>query len=106
MPMQVSGRAMIRPACHPSRLHAAHGLCQSCYKREHRHVPVDIASRMRAVHEADAEMEAAVFVARAGRDGFQYGMHAYDMIMRTVMRDRARAAARIDAEWPVDGGTE
>ena len=87
------------PLCHPLRPHAAHGLCRSCYKREHRHVPVDIASRMRAVHEADAEMEAAVFVARA--EG--YGSKLYDEILLRAMRRRKDAAARIDAEWPVHG---
>ena len=92
---------MIRPLCHPSRLHAAHGLCRSCYRRRHRPVPVDVASRMRAVHEADAEMEAAVFVARAGRDGFQYGRDAYDAILSRALRVRKKAAVRIDAEWPV-----
>ena len=92
---------MIRPPCHPSRLHAALGLCRSCYKREHQPVPVDVASRMRAVHEADSEMEAAVFVARAGRDGFQYGRDAYDAILSRALRVRKKAAVRIDAEWPV-----
>ena len=59
---------------------------------------------MRAVHEADAEMEAAVFVARAGRDGFQYGRDRYDDIMLRAMKNRKAAAARIDAEWPVADG--
>ena len=94
---------MIRPLCHPSRLHAAHGLCRSCYKRKHQPAPVDVASRMRAVHEADAELEAAVFVARAGRDGFQYGRDAYDAILSRALRVRKKAAARIDVEWPVHG---
>ena len=97
---------MIRPLCHPLRPHVAHGLCRSCYRRKHRPVPVDVASRMRAVHEADARMEAAVFVARAGRDGFQYGRDAYDAILSRALLVRKKAAARIDAEWPVAQGAE
>ena len=90
---------MIRPLCHPSRPHAAHGLCRSCYKREHQSVPVDVASRMRAVHEADSEMEAAVFVARAHSDCV-----FYDEILLRAMRRRKEAAARIDAEFPASHG--
>ena len=90
---------MIRPLCHPSRLHAAHGLCRSCYKREHQSAPVDVASRMRAVHEADAGMESEVFRARA--EG--YGSKLYDEILLRAMRRRKDAAARIDAEWPAAG---
>jgi hypothetical protein len=90
---------MIRPLCHPSRPHAAHGLCRSCYKRKHHPAPVDVASRMRAVHEADAEMEFEVFRARA--EGF--GSKFYDEILLRAMRRRKDAAARIDAEWPVAG---
>ena len=90
---------MIRPLCHPSRLHAAHGLCRSCYRRKHRPVVVDVSSRARAVHEADAALDAAVFVARAGFDGFQYGRDRYDDIMLRAMKNRKAAAARIDAEF-------
>ena len=91
---------MIRPLCHPSRLHAAHGLCRSCYRRRHRPVPVDVASRMRAVHEADAGMESEVFRARA--EG--YGSKLYDEILLRAMRRRKEAAARIDAEMPAAHG--
>ena len=48
-------------------------------------------------------MEAAVFVARAGRDGFQYGRDAYDAILSRALSVRKKAAARIDAEWPAAG---
>ena len=93
---------MIRPSCHPLRLHAAHGLCRSCYRRKHRPVPVDVASRMRAVHEADTEMEAAVFVARA----LAYDRDLYGQILLRAMNRRKDAAARIDAEWPVAAEAE
>jgi hypothetical protein len=93
---------MISPICHPFRLHAAHGLCRSCYRRRHRPVPVDVASRMRAVHEADEVLERSVYAARewAQSDVF------YDEILLRAMRRRKEEAARIDAEWRVAGGTE
>jgi hypothetical protein len=87
------------PLCHPLRPHAALGLCRSCYKRKHHPVPVDVASRMRAVREADARMEFEVFRARA--EGF--GSKFYDEILLRAMRRRKDAAARIDAEWSLSG---
>jgi hypothetical protein len=62
-----------------------------------------MSTRARAIHEADAEMEAAVFAVRAGRDGFQYGHLFYDEVLSRAMRRRKAASARIDAEWPAAG---
>ncbi len=93
---------LCHPLCHPSRTHAAHGLCRSCYRRKYPPASIPPAGRELAVLEAESDLHAAVPEARGALD-VGAGVAFYDEVMLRAMRRRQEAAARIDVEFPEGG---